>query len=434
MLRRIASTIYLFATCATAQAAIVSSGNVNPANPAAWTSSTTAYVGESLSGSVTVDGGSLLRSGDSRVGRYIGSAGQVTVNGAGSIWTSSGRLDVGHYGAGTLTITGGGTVSTLNSYVASEFGSTGHVTVDGAGSTWTNGGDLDVGHYGDGTLAISGGGTVSTSSSYVGLASVSTGQITVAGAGSTWTNSDNLHVGVVGAGTLTITGGGTVGSSEGFLGLFSNSTGDVVVDGAGSTWSNSADLHLGVYGDGALTITGGGLVSVGGGLLIGAGGDNFINMATGGILALAGDADDSLAQFLALISGSPAIRYWDDGVSGWADIAGAAYGDDYTLHYLAAGELAGFTLLTVGAANATGLAGDFDGDFDVDGFDFLAWQRGQSPNPRSAADLADWQANFGLVSTSATQFSAAPEPAGAMLAVLAIGIAGLACRGRHRRH
>ncbi len=41
------------------------------------------------------------------------------------------------------------------------------------------------------------------------------------------------------------------------------------------------------------------------------------------------------------------------------------------------------------------LAGDFDGDGVVSGRDFLAWQRGNSPNPLSSTDLANWQANFG---------------------------------------
>jgi hypothetical protein len=53
----------------------------------------------------------------------------------------------------------------------------------------------------------------------------------------------------------------------------------------------------------------------------------------------------------------------------------------------------------------TVLPGDFDNDGDVDGFDFLKWQRGESPNPLSAEDLADWEVNYGtvapLIATSA---------------------------------
>lgn len=45
--------------------------------------------------------------------------------------------------------------------------------------------------------------------------------------------------------------------------------------------------------------------------------------------------------------------------------------------------------------NVQGLPGDFDNDGDVDGRDFLTWQRGGSPAPLSSADLASWQNNYG---------------------------------------
>ena len=67
------------------------------------------------------------------------------------------------------------------------------------------------------------------------------------------------------------------------------------------------------------------------------------------MLALLGDADDSLADFLNLISGTDAIRYWDDSISGWADITGATYGVDYTLTHLTTGDLTDYTMLTVTA-------------------------------------------------------------------------------------
>jgi hypothetical protein len=47
-------------------------------------------------------------------------------------------------------------------------------------------------------------------------------------------------------------------------------------------------------------------------------GDGFVNMATGGMLALHGDADDSLAAFPGLVSGTDAIRDGDDAISNWA--------------------------------------------------------------------------------------------------------------------
>ena len=63
-----------------------------------------------------------------------------------------------------------------------------------------------------------------------------------------------------------------------------------------------------------------------------------------------------------------------------------------------------------------GYGGDFDSDGDVDGRDFLIWQRGGSPNPMSPADLALWRGNFGLGSTVAAGASI-PEPRAALLAV-----------------
>ena len=49
---------------------------------------------------------------------------------------------------------------------------------------------------------------------------------------------------------------------------------------------------------------------------------------------------------------------------------------------------------------------DLDGDDDVDGNDFLAWQRGESPNPLSPTDLTVWQENFG---THSNPMMAVPE-------------------------
>jgi hypothetical protein len=54
--------------------------------------------------------------------------------------------------------------------------------------------------------------------------------------------------------------------------------------------------------------------------------------------------------------------------------------------------------------HASGLPGDFDEDGDVDGSDFLLWQR--TP---SVGDLAAWQTNYGLSATTATA-TTVPEP------------------------
>jgi hypothetical protein len=59
------------------------------------------------------------------------------------------------------------------------------------------------------------------------------------------------------------------------------------------------------------------------------------------------------------------------------------------------------------------VSADFDDDGDVDGRDFLVWQRGGSPNPRSASDLAVWQEAYGVAPAVAAV--AVPEPASGLI-------------------
>lgn len=71
--------------------------------------------------------------------------------------------------------------------------------------------------------------------------------------------------------------------------------------------------------------------------------------------------------------------------------------------------------------------GDFDGDGDVDGRDFLLWHRDGSPNPGSASDLADWDANYGTVPTPAVA-TTVPEPP--TWAMVMLGMAASVTRRR----
>ena len=70
--------------------------------------------------------------------------------------------------------------------------------------------------------------------------------------------------------------------------------------------------------------------------------------------------------------------------------------------------------------------GDFDGDGDVDGADFLAWQQGLG-GAYDATHLADWIANFGAGGTSPVS-TAVPEPAA--LSLIVVGGLMLAARRR----
>jgi hypothetical protein len=81
-----------------------------------------------------------------------------------------------------------------------------------------------------------------------------------------------------------------------------------------------------------------------------------------------------------------------------------------------------FTLVTPDPPSA-----DFDEDGDVDGNDFLKWQRGESTNPLSSGDLELWQEQYGT-----------PPPLSAVVAIpepisLHLLFVGLTARGLCRR-
>ncbi len=74
-------------------------------------------------------------------------------------------------------------------------------------------------------------------------------------------------------------------------------------------------------------------------------------------------------------------------------------------------------------AIAPGLDGDFDLDDDVDGADFLRWQR----DGLSGSALADWEANFGTSLPVAS--TSVPEPSAGLMLLVGCGI----CAMRRRR-
>ena len=65
-----------------------------------------------------------------------------------------------------------------------------------------------------------------------------------------------------------------------------------------------------------------------------------------------------------------------------------------------------------------GILGDFNGDGNVDGADFLVWQQGFG-SEFDATDLGNWEANFGAGAALAA--AAVPEPTSALLMLLGLG-------------
>ncbi|MEM9657352.1 MAG: hypothetical protein AAF961_03235 [Planctomycetota bacterium] len=78
-------------------------------------------------------------------------------------------------------------------------------------------------------------------------------------------------------------------------------------------------------------------------------------------------------------------------------------------------------------------AGDFNSDGAVDGGDFLAWQRGQSPRPNSTEDLVLWESRFGAAGAVGSQagFVVVPEPCAWITALTAAAALRLAHRRRN---
>lgn len=109
-----------------------------------------------------------------------------------------------------------------------------------------------------------------------------------------------------------------------------------------------------------------------------------------------------------------------------ATITGVAPQEDNILYieFVGANGFGGYLNDMQLVATVPTLAGDFDGDGDVDGADFLKWQR-----EPGVGNLADWKANFGDGGLAPVG-SAVPEPAG--LTLLAIG--GIASTLRRKSH
>ncbi len=226
---------------------------------------------------------------------------------------------------------------------------TGDVDMDDPG-LYTLGFMMYVGSTGNGILEITDGSVADVGTSYLGYLPESTGVVTVNGVGSEWINEFTPFVGYSGDGTLNIANGGTVDCMDIIVGANEGSQGTITINGANSTlltWDRNH--YIGREGQGILNITDGGLACFQAFLTIDedGDGDSFIDMATGGMLALGGDLGDSLHDFLGRIEGTKAIRYWDESSLSWADITDASYDDDYTLTYMADGDLSGYTVLTV---------------------------------------------------------------------------------------
>ena len=128
---------YLFdalfmASCTHLSAAITASGGVNPPIHLPGLDSTTAYIGQTANGIVTVDSGSDILSRYAYIGYSSWVLGRCNRGWQRFDVDQHSDLHIGSCGNGTLKITGGGAVNNYIGYIGENSGSLGTVSVDGA--------------------------------------------------------------------------------------------------------------------------------------------------------------------------------------------------------------------------------------------------------------------------------------------------------------
>lgn len=153
-------------------------------------------------------------------------------------------------------------------------------------------------------------------------------------------------------------------------------------------------------------------------------GTDFDQLSIFGSATLAGELEVSLLEGFTPIAGEayPLITA-TDGITGEFDlvsIIGSGLSLDWSLIYTANVVSIAFDFLP----------GDFNADGAITGGDFLAWQRGESSDPFSTAELANWQSTYGSPAASDTATQTVPEPSS--LVLVALGIASWK-RGRSKR-
>ncbi|TWU21824.1 hypothetical protein [Bythopirellula polymerisocia] len=249
---------------------------------------------------------------------------------------------------------------------------------------------------------------------------------------------ERLLIGVDEAGTMEVNGGGVLSAIQDVVVGNNNFTEGYMDVNDGATVNVGRILWVGKGGPndgpgdtlGYLNINSGGVVNVANHLWWGVKGTAEVNISgtlnqTGGILGLGTiNALDSGAQ-----GGTALVNILDGGImalnnihaggtqssiqpGSYIDISGSG---QLTLPGDFVGVLEGYRdasklygngvpgAVDINVVPAPGGLGDFDVDGDVDGHDFLVWQR--DPN---VGVLADWQANYGQTSMKTVVTAAVP--------------------------
>lgn len=227
------------------------SGRSGSGTPSTWISTGPVVIGvqSGSTGRLRLLGGGFAQSDSASIGEDSGSIGDVLVSGLGSTWNLStpNSFQLGTFGRGTLRINDGGAVRSGQALIGSGPGSEGNVMVSGPASVWHAFDNIYVGFEGLGDLQVLEGATVRTVGSpapgaaatiYIGNQASGVGTVTVSSTTadiSTITASDRIEIGSAGTGTLNIAKGGlAVATSDTWLTVDSTATGTLNLTGDAS--------------------------------------------------------------------------------------------------------------------------------------------------------------------------------------------------------
>ena len=195
----------------------------------------------------------------------------------------------------------------------------------------------------------------------------------------------------------------------------------------GGTFSPAAALETTVAGN--LTLFSGSALAID---IDGTGAGQFDQIDVSGDLLITGVLDLAIGAYtptpgdvipIGLVDGTLAGQFAGLGED---DIAATIGNVDLRISYTA-GDGNDISLIAV-------MQGDFDRDNDVDGIDFLKWQR-EFGNTTNNVDYSMWESNFGTPAQTAevASFAVIPEPTGLTLIVVH-GTASLLFCSRRRRN
>ncbi|WP_312199801.1 autotransporter domain-containing protein [Anaerospora hongkongensis] len=338
-------------------------GTLTLKNDATGSFASSLQVGENAdsSGTLRVESGATLNTGNIYIGNQAGATGQATVTGSGSQWIGSNQLNVGLRGAGSLTVSdagvarfgaidigrangasgsvlvesGGSLTATGLVAVGYEAGATGSITVTGANSL-LSADTISLGSSGSGTLAISDGGSLSITGAGLSLgANGGSATMTVSGAGTLWENNDggvNIARSAGSTGSLTVSNGATARILK--TGIYLGEGGQLTITGAGTQVEigdpnavNDANRSAWLSPDGGTVTVSAGANVYTSGTYVGAGGGSPVTMTvTGENTQLVGEqrifvGGQSGSTNTGPVNGNGSLTI-SDGATAWAGTVG----------------------------------------------------------------------------------------------------------------